>query len=250
MTRPRNKTVLEYGLEIISNLPITHNCFRLELAGEDLPAINPGQFAQLEIPGKYLRRPISVHDSSADRIVLIYKLVGEGTQILSQMVPGQVLDVLLPLGKGFDSSLCSKSALLLGGGLGAAPLYKLAKSLLAEGKTVNAILGFNTAADIVLTDEYRALGVEPTIATLDGSCGIKGVVTDAPLTAHDCFYTCGPLPMMRAVCGKLAGPGELSMEERMGCGCGFCYGCSIQTANGPRRVCADGPVFKKEEILW
>lgn len=237
-------------LETISNLPVTHNCFRLELAGECLPEIAPGQFVQVEIPGKYLRRPISVHDSSEERIVLIYKTVGEGTQILSNMVPGQELSVLAPLGKGFDTAMCQEHALLIGGGLGAAPLYKLAKALLADGKTVSAILGFNTAADIVLTDEYRALGIEPQVVTLDGSFGIKGVVTDASIPGHDCFYTCGPLPMMRAVCGKLQGPGELSMEERMGCGCGFCYGCSIQTANGPRRVCADGPVFKKEEILW
>lgn len=243
-------SINKISLEIISNLPLTRNCFRLELGGEGIPPVAPGQFVQLEIPGKYLRRPISVHDASEEHIVLIYKTVGEGTQILSQMVPGQVLDLLMPLGKGFSADACPGRALLLCGGLGSAPLWFLAKTLLAQGKTVSAVLGFNTAADVVLLDEYRSLGIEPTIVTLDGTCGLKGVVTDAPLPEHDRFYTCGPLPMMRAVCSKLQSPGELSMEERMGCGAGFCYGCSIQTANGPRRVCADGPVFKKEEILW
>ena len=243
-------SINKISLEIISNLPLTHNCFRLELGGEGIPPVAPGQFVQLEIPGKYLRRPISVHDASEERIVLIYKTVGEGTRILSQMVPGQVLDLLMPLGKGFSANACTGRALLLGGGLGSAPLWFLAKTLLAQGKAVSAVLGFNTAADVVLQDEYRSLGIEPMIVTLDGSCGLKGVVTDAPLPEHDRFYTCGPLPMMRAVCSKLQSPGELSMEERMGCGAGFCYGCSIQTANGPQRVCADGPVFKKEEIVW
>ena len=237
-------------LEILSNLPLTHNCYRLELGGDALPPVAPGQFVHLDIPGKYLRRPISVHDASGERIVLIYKTVGEGTAILSEMVPGQPLDILAPLGRGFDTRMCRSRALLVGGGLGSAPLWFLAKKLLEEGKTVNTVLGFNTAADVVLTEEYRRLGIEPVTVTLDGSLGIKGVVTDAPLPEHDCFYTCGPLPMMRAVCSRLEGPGELSMEERMGCGAGFCYGCSIRTAKGPRRVCADGPVFKKEEVLW
>ena len=237
-------------LEILSNLPVTPNCYRLELAGEGLPVFSPGQFVQLEVPGKYLRRPISVCDCLDGRIVLIYKTVGEGTKILSQLVPGQALEVLAPLGHGFDVELCRHSALLLGGGLGSAPLYLLSKALLAAGRQVNVVLGFNTAADLVLLDEYRDLGIEPVVVTLDGSLGIKGVVTDAPLPACDFFYTCGPLPMMRAVCHKLEGPGQLSMEERMGCGAGYCYGCSIKTAAGAARVCADGPVFRKEDILW
>ena len=243
-------SITKIRLEILSNLPVTHNCFRLELAGEGLPAVAPGQFVQLEVPGKFLRRPISVHDASTERIVLIYKTVGEGTRLLSEMTPGQSLEVLMPLGRGFDPGMCGKRALLIGGGLGSAPLYSLSKALLAAGKQVDVILGFNTAADVVLQDEYRMLGIEPAVVTLDGSYGIKGVVTDAPVPEHDCFYTCGPLPMMRAVCKTLETPGELSMEERMGYGAGFCYGCTIQTAGGPARVCADGPVFKKEEILW
>ena len=237
-------------LEILSNLPVTHNCYRLELGGSALPPVSSGQFVQLEVPGKYLRRPISVHDASEDRIVLIYKTVGEGTQMLSQMVPGQALEVLMPLGRGFSVDACSGRALLLGGGLGSAPLYSLAKRLVAAGKKVNAVLCFNTAADVVLLEEYRSLGIEPVVVTLDGSMGIKGLVTDAPLPEHDFFYTCGPLPMMRAACLSLGTPGEASMEERMGCGAGFCYGCTIRTAAGPVRVCADGPVFKKEDLLW
>lgn len=243
-------SITKKRLEIVSNLPLNHNCYRLELAGDRIPAVSPGQFVQIEVPGKYLRRPISVHDASEDRIVLVYKTVGEGTLALSDMVPGQCLEVLVALGKGFDAGLCKERALLLGGGLGSAPLYLLAKELLASGKQVSAVLCFNTAADVVLTDAYMALGIDPVIVTMDGSCGIKGIVTDAPLPPHDCFYTCGPLPMMRAVCRSLEGPGQLSMEERMGCGAGFCYGCTIKTAGGPARVCADGPVFKKEDILW
>ena len=237
-------------LEILSNLPLNANCFRLELAGSALPAVTPGQFVQLEVPGKYLRRPLSVHDASSEHIVLVYKTVGEGTKWLSQMVPGQTLELLAPLGRGFSAEACNRRALLLGGGLGSAPLFLLARKLIADGKRVSAVLCFNTAADVVLLDEYRSLGVEPVVVTMDGSMGVKGIVTDAPLPEHDFFYTCGPLPMMRAVCKTLGGPGELSMEERMGCGAGFCYGCTINTADGPARVCADGPVFKKEDIIW
>lgn len=242
--------ISKISLEICSNLPLNRNCYRLELCGDGLPVLKPGQFVQLDTPGKYLRRPISVHDTYDGRIVLIYKTVGEGTKILSQMVPGQSLELLAPLGKGFSPELCRDSALLFGGGLGSAPLFFLAKRLLADGKRVHAILGFNTAGDVVLTDAYRAIGIEPEIVTLDGSFGRKGFVTDAPRPDFDCFYTCGPLPMMRAVCLSIEAHGEASMEERMGCGAGFCYGCTIQTHLGPARVCADGPVFRKEDLIW
>lgn len=242
--------ISKLSLEILSNLPLNRNCFRLELAGEGLPSIAPGQFVQLGIPGKYLRRPISVHFASEDRIVLVYKTVGEGTRILSDMVPGQAVELLAPLGNGFSPGLCKHRALLLGGGLGAAPLYFLSKELLASGKEVSVVLGFNTADDVVLTDTFRAIGIEPAVVTLDGSAGLKGLVTDVPVPEHDVFYTCGPLPMMRAVCKKLDSPGEASMEERMGCGAGYCYGCTINTFKGPARVCADGPVFNKEDLIW
>ncbi len=238
------------SLTISSQTPLTHNCRRLVLSGSGLPQIAPGQFVQLGIPGKYLRRPISVCGAAQDSLTLIYKIVGEGTKILSGMLPGQELEALLPLGRGFSADACKDSALLLGGGLGAAPLRFLCESLLSKGRKVSVILGFNEAADVTLVEDYRALGVEPVIVTLDGSAGLKGFVTDAPIPEHDFFYTCGPLPMMRAVCSALGGPGELSMEERMGCGAGFCYGCTIQTRKGPARVCADGPVFSKEDIIW
>lgn len=243
-------SISKISLEIRSNEALNHNCFRLELCGKDIPAFSPGQFVQLGIPGKFLKRPISVCDSDGGRIVLIYKVVGEGTKILSGLSAGTGMEVLAPLGRGFSTGRCKKSALLVGGGLGSAPLLFLGKTLLSEGKKVNAVLCFNSAADVVLTEAYRSLGVEPQIVTLDGSMGIKGYATDACFPGHDFFYTCGPLPMMRAVCKALPGPGQASMEERMGCGAGYCYGCSIKTANGPARVCADGPVFDKEELLW
>ncbi|MBR3075168.1 MAG: dihydroorotate dehydrogenase electron transfer subunit [Bacteroidales bacterium] len=243
-------SISKIQLRVRSNAPVCRNCLRLELEGTGIPAVAPGQFVHLGVPGKFLRRPISVHDSSSEGIVLIYKTVGEGTRILSGMGEGECVDVLLPLGNGFDTSQCSHRALLLGGGLGSAPLYLLGRQLLAEGRDVSVIMCFNTAADVCLAEEYRELGIEPVIVTLDGSAGLKGMVTDVELPEHDCFYTCGPLPMMRAVCKMLDTPGQVSMEERMGCGAGFCYGCSIQTHSGPARVCADGPVFNKRDIIW
>ena len=235
-------------LEIDSNERLTRDCYRLVLKGPRLPDICPGQFVHIEIPGKYLRRPISVCDADENGIVLLYKTVGEGTQVLSRMNAGEGLDVLMPLGSGFSTG--GGRVLLIGGGLGAAPLHFLCRRLREAGAEVSAVLGFNTASDVVLTDAYRALGVEPLIVTLDGSAGLRGVVTDAPLPDADRFCTCGPLPMMRSVCESMDMPGEVSMEERMGCGAGFCYGCTIQTGSGPARVCADGPVFRKEEISW
>ncbi|MBQ9462434.1 MAG: dihydroorotate dehydrogenase electron transfer subunit [Bacteroidales bacterium] len=242
--------ISKISLEIRSNEPLNRNCFRLEMCGDGIPAFSPGQFVQLGIPGKFLKRPISVCDADGEHIVLIYKAVGEGTEILSGLSGGSRLELLAPLGRGFSAEACKRSALLTGGGLGSAPLLFLCKTLLGAGKKVNAVLCFNTAADVVLADEYKKLDVEPQIVTLDGSMGIKGYATDAVFPGHDFFYTCGPLPMMRAVCNTLPGPGQASMEERMGCGAGYCYGCTIKTADGPARVCADGPVFDKDKLLW
>ena len=250
--------------KIESNDLVARDTYRLVLRTDAPVAIRSGQFVDIAVPGYYLRRPISVSDTLPDGVVLYYKVVGEGTKVMAGMVPGDTLELLLPLGSGFHPEKCREAALLVGGGLGAAPLYLLAKELLAAGKKVTAVLGFNKADEICLADEYRALGVPVHIATLDGSAGTKGFVTDAIAAAQsvipdggpespaafDRFYTCGPLPMMKAVCTTLDAPGEASMEERMGCGAGFCYGCTLQTQSGPRRVCADGPVFDKEEILW
>ena len=238
---------------IESNETVARDTFRVVLRMDGPVAIRSGQFVDIAIPGFYLRRPISVSDTLPDGVVLYYKVVGEGTAVMARMVPGATLELLLPLGSGFHPEKCREAALLVGGGLGAAPLYLLARELLAAGRKVTAVLGFNRADEICLADAYRALGVPVHIATLDGSAGVKGFVTDAIAAARpafDRFYTCGPLPMMKAVCTTLDAPGEASMEERMGCGAGYCYGCTLQTKSGPRRVCADGPVFDKEEILW
>jgi len=235
------------------NDPVARDTFRLVLHTEGPVAVRSGQFVDIAVPGFYLRRPISVSDCLPDGVVLYYKVVGEGTRAMAAMQRGETLELLSPLGSGFHPEKCREAALLIGGGLGAAPLYLLAKELLAAGKTVTAVLGFNKADEICLAEELRALGIPVHIATMDGSVGTKGFVTDAIAAAKpafDRFYTCGPLPMMKAVCAALDTPGELSLEERMGCGAGFCYGCSVHTVNGPRRVCADGPVFDKEEVLW
>ena len=235
---------------ITENRLVAADTYQLVLSGQGKV---DGEFVHLEIPGVYLRRPLSVCDSEEGRLVLLYKTVGEGTRVLATLPEGSKLSVLTGLGRGFDASACSQSALLVGGGLGAAPLYLLAKELKRQGKKVTAVLGFNKADEIVLCDEFKVLCDGFALATLDGSVGVKGFVTDALRTldpAYDYFYTCGPMVMMKAVCQALKGPGEASLEERMGCGAGFCYGCSVQTAGGPRRVCKDGPVFKKEEILW
>ena len=239
--------------KIESNEPVARDTFRLVLRTDGPVAIGSGQFVDIALPGFYLRRPISVSDTLPDGVVLYYKVVGEGTRMMAGMAPGAPLELLCSLGSGFHPEKCQQAALLIGGGLGAAPLYLLAKELLALGRRVTVVLGFNRADEICLAEEFRALGVPVHIATLDGSVGTKGFVTDAIAAAKpafDRFYTCGPLPMMKAVCKTLDAPGEVSLEERMGCGAGFCYGCTVQTASGPKRVCADGPVFDKEKVLW
>ena len=238
---------------IEQNEAVARDTFRLVLRTDAPVAIRSGQFVDIALPGFYLRRPISVSDVLPDGVILYYKVVGEGTRVMAAMHPGKLLELLLPLGSGFHPEKCRQAALLVGGGLGAAPLYLLAKELQTLGKQVTAVLGFNRADEICLEQEFRALGVPVLLATLDGSAGTKGFVTDAIAAGRpvfDRFYSCGPLPMMKALCAALDVPGEVSLEERMGCGAGFCYGCTIQTANGPRRVCADGPVFDKEDLPW
>ena len=212
-----------------------------------------GEFVHIAVPGFYLRRPLSVCDWEEGKLTVVYKVVGEGTKVLSETRTGTVLEVLTGLGRGFDPEACQENALLVGGGLGVPPLYLLAKELKARGKKVTAVLGFNKADEIILAEEFRNVCDGVVISTADGSVGVKGFVTDAlkaTMPAYDYYYTCGPMVMMRAVCATLEGPGEASLEERMGCGAGFCYCCSIETVDGPRRVCKDGPVFRKEELLW
>ena len=235
---------------IVENSLIAPKTFKLVLAGS---AVVEGEFVNIAIPGYYLRRPLSVCDLEDGKLTIVYKIVGEGTKVLSGMAVGAELEVLTGLGKGFETKECREKALLVGGGLGVPPLLLLAKRLKAEGKKVCAVLGFNKAEEIILEKEFRGVCDEVVISTVDGSVGVKGFVTDAIKAAEpafDFFYTCGPMVMMKVVCAALEGPGEASLEERMGCGAGFCYGCSIQTKNGPRRVCKDGPVFKKEDLIW
>ena len=223
------------------------------LSGETSAITAPGQFINIKLDGFYLRRPISICDYDSKTITIIYKVVGEGTAAMSAMLPGDKVKALTGLGNSFDIDACQSRALLLGGGVGAAPLYLLAKELASQCKEVTVVLGFNTAEEVMLTKEFEDLNAKVYVATMDGSAGTKGFVTDVlrlKNISYDYFYACGPKPMLKAVCESVRGRGEVSLEERMGCGAGFCYCCSIQTVNGPRRVCKDGPVFKKEEIIW
>ncbi len=236
---------------IKDNELIAPGVYRMRLEGDTSAITRPGQFVDVALDGFFLRRPIAVQKWDSGSMTIVYKAVGKGTEAMGRMAPGQSLDVLTGLGNGFDAGACNSSALIVCGGLGASPVFSLAKNLVEAGRKVRVIMGFNTAADVILSDEFEALGASVEVVTMDGSCGLKGLVTDAmPDGGYDYFYTCGPKVMMKAVCGKASAPGEASLEERMGCGCGICYGCTCKTASGPKRVCADGPVFKKEEIIW
>ncbi len=294
---------------IVSQREVAPRSFLLVLEGDTSAITGSGQFVQVALPGRYLRRPISVCDVAAPqdpgqadnltrtsgrpgRLTLLYKIMGAGTDQMAAMQPGDTLELLTGLGNGFDTSACREKALLVGGGMGVAPLYLLAKELLEAGKKVQVILGFNQASEICLEEEFRALGsglntlsdadakespsssacLDVIVSTADGSRGVKGFVTDAiktlavsnadtlsdadaassgPASApYDYFYTCGPMVMMKAVCALCPTDGQASLEERMGCGFGICYGCTVATQDGPRRVCADGPVFTKTQLGW
>ena len=237
----------EVRFEIRENAALSDRVFRLRLAGDTSAVQGPGQFVTVSLPGFFLRRPFSVCDCMDGELTLVYQLAGRGTEALSRMQSG-CLSVLTGLGRGFDLSLAGDSPLLIGGGLGLTPLYYLAKSLPAPPRV---LLGFGTRADAVYLDEFRALGAELTVCTADGSLGEKGLVTDLlPRFENSFFYACGPLPMAEALCRVAPGPGQLSLEARMGCGFGACMGCTIETTGGPRRVCKDGPVFEKEALVW
>ena len=235
---------------IESQTQLAPDVFRLLLTAPEKPQAVPGQFVNIALPGRYLRRPISVCDVRENTLCLIYKRIGRGTGDLSRMQPKDKLDVLTGLGNGYDLSKSGDNPLLIGGGAGIPPLYLLARHLLAEGKKVQVVLGFNTASEIFYEKEFKDLCCSVTLAAADGSAGVKGFVTDALPDTYSYFYACGPLPMLKAVCRTAQTSGQLSLEERMGCGFGACMGCSIQTAGGYRRVCKDGPVFEKEELRW
>ncbi len=234
---------------ITINRPLTSSVYEMKLAG-DTSGILPGQFVNVRVPGFYLRRPISVCGCGEGILTLVYKTVGRGTEAMSALKPGEPLDLLTCLGNGYDLSRAGEAPLLLGGGVGVPPLYLLAQKLTRAGARPAVVLGFNTADEVFYENEFRALGCAVTVTTADGSYGAKGFVTDALPAAYSYFYACGPKPMLKAVCAKTVTDGQLSLEERMGCGFGACMGCSIQTKNGPKRVCKEGPVFAKEELLW
>lgn len=235
---------------VIENRALTKDVYLMKLRGDTSAITNPGQFVNIKIDGLFLRRPISVNDVEGDVLTIIYKVVGKGTEIMAAMKDGK-LDLLSGLGNGYDTSLSGDAPLLIGGGVGVPPLYMLAKKLLAEGKKVSVILGFNTKDEVFYEDEFKALGTDVRVTTADGSYGIKGFVTDAlDCFNYSYFYTCGPEPMLKAVYRATATEGQFSFEERMGCGFGACMGCSCKTIYGNKRICKDGPVLKKEEILW
>lgn len=243
--------MMKQGIFTISeNVALTKNVYKMRLVGDVSAITNPGQFINIKLDGLFLRRPISVCDVSENSVTILYKVVGEGTEKMSRMTSG-TLDVLTGLGNGYDTSVSGQNPLLLGGGVGVPPLYLLAKKLISEGKSVTVILGFNTKDEIFYEDEFKKIGARVLVATADGSYGISGFVTDAMKDlAYSYFYTCGPEPMLKAIYRAANTSGQLSFEERMGCGFGACMGCSCKTVTGYKRICKEGPVLLKEEILW
>ena len=235
--------------------PVATATWRLRLSGDTTGLRRAGQFVMVSVPGRYLRRPISVCDCEPGLLTLIVKVLGEGTAELVSLAPGTPLQLLCGLGNGFDIEATprDKEAMIIGGGVGVAPLLLLCKQLREADRHVTAVLGFNTRADIFLERELEAAGADVIVATADGTAGCQGFVTDAIrmcVLKSDYFYACGPRPMLKAVCQQLRQAGEVSTEERMGCGAGICYGCTCQTTAGPKRTCKEGPVFKKEELVW
>ncbi len=239
--------------EILENTHLTDTVMRMVLRGDITDITAPGQFVNIQLDGFYLRRPISVCDTNADdgTVTIIYKVVGRGTEHMEKMLPGENLDILTGLGNGYDISVAGDKPLLVGGGVGVPPMYMLAKELINAGKQVTVVLGFNTASEVFYEDEFAALGAKVYVTTVDGSKGIKGFVTDAITDVdYTYFYTCGPEPMLKALYNATNTSGQFSFEERMGCGFGACMGCSCKTLYGNKRICKDGPVLVKEEIIW
>ena len=236
---------------ILTNEALTPSVYRMTLSGDTSAITAPGQFVNIRLAGKFLRRPISVCDWEDGKLTLVYKVVGHGTAQMAAMAPGEKLDILTGLGNGYDLGLVGAAPLLVGGGVGVPPMYGLAKHLRAMGKEVQVILGFNTKAEIFYEQEFKDLGCTVTVTTADGSYGVKGFVTDAMKDLHySHFCACGPEPMLKALYAASTTSGQMSFEKRMGCGFGACMGCSCKTLTGNKRICKDGPVMKKEEILW
>ena len=242
---------MKQGLfRIKQNIALTDNVMKMVLEGDVSDITASGQFINIKLDGLYLRRPISVCDIDDNTVTIIYKIVGKGTEAMAQLTDGK-LDALTGLGNGYNTTLSGDKPVLLGGGVGVPPLFMLAKQLIAQGKKVSVVLGFNTKSEIFYENEFKALGAEVYVATADGSYGTKGFVTDVLKDLdYSYFYTCGPEPMLKAICKVASTSGQLSFEERMGCGFGACMGCSCKTLAGNKRICKDGPVMLKEEILW
>ena len=235
---------------IVKNVPLTESVYQMTLSGDLSEITAAGQFVNIKLDGSYLRRPISVCNVDGDTLTIIYKVVGKGTAQMAQMQSG-TLDILTGLGNGYDLSVSGDKPVLLGGGVGVPPMYLLARRLIAQGKQVSVILGFNTASEVFYEDAFKALGAEVVVTTVDGSYGVKGFVTDALKNMdYTYFYTCGPEPMLKAVYNASNTSGQMSFEKRMGCGFGACMGCSCKTITGNKRICKEGPVMRKEEILW
>ena len=236
-------------LTVATNEKVAESAYLMRLSGNCRGIEGAGQFIDIKLDRYFLRRPISIYDFGDDFVYILYKTVGGGTFAMSNLKPGEVLDVLLPLGNGFDLNKRGEKTLLVGGGIGMPPMYLAAKGLRSMGVTPQVVIGFNSDADVLPMDRFQALGIEPVITTVDGSYGIKGFVTDAMKDmVYDYVYCCGPSPMLKAVFAQ-APDGQFSFEERMGCGFGACMGCSIETKDGYKRVCADGPVFFKDQII-
>ncbi len=235
--------------EIITNTPLTSTVYKMVLKGDTSEITASGQFVNIKLDGFYLRRPISVCDVNGDELTIIYKVVGKGTKQMSAMKEGS-LDILTGLGNGYDLSKAGDKPLLIGGGVGVPPMFMLCKELIKQGKEVTVILGFNTKEEVFYEKEFKNLGAKVFVTTVDGSVGTKGFVTDEMDREYSYFYTCGPEPMLKAIYKKSVTSGQFSFEERMGCGFGACMGCSCKTVTGYKRICKDGPVLEKEEILW
>ena len=237
--------------KIVSNKPLTKDVFEMILSGDTSAITAPGQFINIKLDGFYLRRPISICDYDNNTVTILYKVVGGGTEAMSRLESGAELDILCGLGNGFDVSKSGEKPVLIGGGVGVPPLYNLCKKLIESGKKVTVILGFNTASEIFYKEKFESLGAEVYVSTVDGSSGVKGFVTDVLKNIdYDYFFTCGPMPMFRAIEKIATSSGQYSFEERMGCGFGACMGCSCKTKYGNKRICRDGPVLEREEIIW
>ena len=234
---------------IKDNVPLTETVYKMVLEG-NTEEIKAGGFVNIQLDGLYLRRPISICDYDDATLTILYKTVGSGTEKMSGMVTGEKLDILTGLGNGYDITKSGDTPLLIGGGVGVPPLYRLCKELTSAGKKVTVILGFNNKSEIFYENEFKALGAQTYVTTVDGSYGIKGFVTNAVKDGYSYVYTCGPEPMLKAVYNSTNTSGQYSFEERMGCGFGACMGCSCKTKYGNKRICTDGPVLEKEEIIW